>query len=153
MPAPASMSESFEQAAHGEDRPALRSRRVLILFSGPYRRPDGLAAFLQRAGFDVTMVDNDRASGNAQHDLLDEAFYTQLLDQVAQGAFFAIFAAPPCSTFSISRFIVAESATDGGPPPVRTRDCIRGVEETPAFNINTVRNTLPARVQARSQRS
>ena len=33
----------------------------------------------------------------------------------------AIIAAPPCSTYSISRFFVAKSSRDGGPKPVRTR--------------------------------
>ena len=35
------------------------SKRVLILFSGPYRRPDGLAAYLRQQGLEVTMIDND----------------------------------------------------------------------------------------------
>ena len=38
------------------------SRRVLILFSGPYARPDGLVAFLQRLGLEVVPVDNDSRS-------------------------------------------------------------------------------------------
>ena len=29
---------------------------MLVLFSGPYRRPDGLAVFLQRAGFELHLL-------------------------------------------------------------------------------------------------
>ena len=40
------------------------SRRVLILFSGPYARPNGLVAFLQRLGLEVVPVDNDSNGGD-----------------------------------------------------------------------------------------
>ena len=46
------------------------SRRVLIHFSGPYTRPDGLVAFLQRLGLEVVPVDNDSSGGDKAHDLL-----------------------------------------------------------------------------------
>ncbi len=35
------------------------SRRVLLLFSGAYTRPDGLVAYLQRHDIEVVPVDND----------------------------------------------------------------------------------------------
>ena len=35
------------------------SRKALVLFSGPYSRPDGLIAFLQRHGISVTPLDNN----------------------------------------------------------------------------------------------
>ena len=51
------------------------SRRVLILFSGPYTRPDGLVAFLQRLGLEVLPVDNDSSGGNNKaRDLLRNDF-------------------------------------------------------------------------------
>eukprot|EP00965_Chrysotila_dentata_P048189 1598343-Pleurochrysis_carterae.AAC.1 len=34
----------------------------------------------------------------------------------------AVFASPPCSTFSVSRFFTSASSADGGPPPVRNRE-------------------------------
>ena len=39
------------------------SSRVLILFSGPYERPDGIAAFLQRRGLTVDQVDSSVVDG------------------------------------------------------------------------------------------
>ena len=52
--------------------------------------------------------------------------YEKLRERVVDGTYAAIIAAPPCSTFSISRFFSAKSASDGGPPPVRTRTEIEG---------------------------
>ena len=46
----------------------------------------------------------------------------------------AIIAAPPCSTFSISRFFESSSA-DGGPPSVRTRTKIEGCSFLPSRHI------------------
>ena len=40
------------------------SRRVLILFSGPYTRPDGLVAILQRLGLEVVPVDDSNGGDN-----------------------------------------------------------------------------------------
>ena len=40
------LPEEFDRATRGDDASARRSRKVLVLFSGAYRRPDGLAAFL-----------------------------------------------------------------------------------------------------------
>ena len=75
------------------------SRRVLILFSGPYTRPDGLVAFLQRLGLEVVPVDNDSSEGDKAHDLLRNEFYSDLLRRALRGEFLVIWAAPPCSTF------------------------------------------------------
>ena len=49
--------------ATGRRRSARESRRVLVLFSGAYARPDGLGTFLTKNGFDVTLVDNDAHDG------------------------------------------------------------------------------------------
>eukprot|EP00965_Chrysotila_dentata_P160245 5291813-Pleurochrysis_carterae.AAC.1 len=43
----------------------------------------------------------------------------------------AIFASPPCSSFSVSRFFKGESSVDGGPPPVRDRDHVLGLPHVP----------------------
>ena len=81
------------------------SRRVLILFSGPYARPDGLVAlaYLQRLGLEVVPVDNDSSGGDKAHDLLRNDLYSDLLRGAQRGEFLAIWAAPPGSTFSICR--------------------------------------------------
>eukprot|EP00965_Chrysotila_dentata_P004516 146993-Pleurochrysis_carterae.AAC.1 len=43
--------------------PARHSRTVLLLFSGPFKRPDGISAFLHQAGLEVEMVDNHPQHG------------------------------------------------------------------------------------------
>ena len=51
------------------------SKRVLILLSGPYRRPDGLAAHLRQQGLEVVMIDNDPIEGSASDDItIDNVF-------------------------------------------------------------------------------
>ena len=96
------------------------SRRVLILFSGPYARPDGLVAFLQRLGLEVVPVDNDSSGGDKTHDLLRNEFYSDLLRRAQRGEFLVIWAALPCSTFSICRFLPTRTP-GGGPPIIRRR--------------------------------
>ena len=98
------------------------SRKVLVLFSGPYARPDGLIAFLQRQGMSVTPFDNDGDNGgDPADDVLNNDVFERLLRRVQRGEFLAVFAAPPCSTFSISRFTRSDDAADGGPPVIRLR--------------------------------
>ena len=47
---------------------------MLLLFSGPKRRPDGLAAFLNQLGYSCELVDNDPVDGGgAREDLLDDS--------------------------------------------------------------------------------
>eukprot|EP00965_Chrysotila_dentata_P083830 2766935-Pleurochrysis_carterae.AAC.1 len=43
----------------------------------------------------------------------------------------AIFASPPCSTFSVSRFFSSASSADGRPPPVRSREHPLGLPNVP----------------------
>ena len=108
------------------------SRTVLVLFSGDYNRDDGLIAFLRRLGLRVIALDNDAANGgNAAHDLLRDEVFEHLLHLASRGGFLGIFAAPPCSTFSIARFAPHEEGHDGGPPPIRTRLHIRGIPNCP----------------------
>ena len=118
-------------------RDACTSQKVLILFSGSYARDDSMQAFLEKRGFEVTMVDNDPAHGDPTHDFTSPAFYRTLRQRVASGEFFAIWAGPPCSTFSVSRFFKAlqrrqrARGGDGGPPPVRTRSHPQGLSPPP----------------------
>ncbi len=51
------------------------------------------------------------------------------------GEYFAIFSAPPCSTFSVSRFFRSSQSADGGPPPVRDRENIRGIPGIPSGHV------------------
>ena len=46
-----------------------------------------------------------------------------------------MFAAPPCGTFSVSRFIDSPDSRDGGPPILRTRQCVRGIPEVPGPHV------------------
>ena len=112
---------------HG-DRP-VQSRRVLILFSGPYDRPDGIATFLRRRGVEVDLIDSGIKGGGGEHDILNDALFIDLHDRIRAGYYFAIFAAPPCSTYSVARFFRGDD--DDGPPVVRTRDAILGIENVP----------------------
>ena len=126
----ASLPESYDRAVLGEHAKARASRRVLLLFSGPHRRPDGIAAFLKQLGYEAVLVDADpEHGGGSDEDILEDSVFNKLLDRVKSGEFLAIFAAPPCSTFSISRFIEADG---GGAPPVRSRSHIRGLPDVPA---------------------
>ena len=121
-PAPQTVQEAYDLATRGARATARSSKRVLILFSGSYSRPDGLGAYLTKLGLEAVMVDNDgKRGGNNSHDLLDDSFYRKLLERVESGEFCAIFAAPPCGTFSISRFFTK------GPSPVRDRANILGL--------------------------
>eukprot|EP00965_Chrysotila_dentata_P057095 1894464-Pleurochrysis_carterae.AAC.1 len=78
-------------------------------------------------------VDNCSSDGGGDaHNVLVDSVYERLLQRCADGYYAAIFASPPCSTFSVSRFFSASDATDGGPPPVRDRDHILGLPDVPA---------------------
>eukprot|EP00965_Chrysotila_dentata_P057647 1911471-Pleurochrysis_carterae.AAC.1 len=80
---------------------AARSKRALILFSGPLQRPDGIAAFLKAHDFDCDTLDNHRAYGvGDSHNLLRDSVYERLLQRCAAGEYAAVVASPPCSTFS-----------------------------------------------------
>ena len=65
-PKPASMGEAWAAATRRGALTARDSKHVLILFSGPYRRPDGLAAYLRQHGLEVTMLDNDTKHGGGE---------------------------------------------------------------------------------------
>ena len=127
------VNESFASAVSGLPTPGSSSSLVLILFSGQKNRPDGLATFLRRLGFEVELVDNDPKLGGSDLDnILRDDVYEALLARISRGEFFCVFAAPPCSTFSVSRFFESADSADGGPPPVRDRDHVRGLPDLPS---------------------
>ena len=123
--ATSSLAEAYDQVVKSPAATARASRTVLLLFSGPKRRPDGLAAFLLRLGYDAVLVDNDPVlGGGAREDILHDRVYQSLMARVRAGEFLAIIAAPPCGTFSISRFVTPKGGKVG-PKPVRSRKHIR----------------------------
>ena len=76
------------------------------------------------------MVDNDsKRGGDTTHDLLNDPFFYELLRRIRSGRYFAIFAAPPCSTFSVARHFSSPKGRDGGPAPVRTRAHPKGLPQ------------------------
>ena len=123
----ATLGEAYDHAVLSPAANARTSTLVLLLFSGPKNRPDGLATFLHKLGYACELIDNDPVEGGgAREDLLDDAIYHALLERVKAGEFLAIIAAPPCSTFSVSRFIQPKDGKSG-PTPLRTRDAIEGI--------------------------
>ena len=151
VPPPVSAAEAYDRATRGEIATARRSQKVLVLFSGPYRRPDGLAAFLTRFGFDPVLLDNDpETGGGADGDILNDDVHNRLLQRVSRGEFLAVVAAPPCSTFSVTRHFAAGGSKDDGPPVVRDRANIRGIPNVPAKHLRELRqaNAIVARMTA-----
>ena len=107
---------------------AKQSRKVLILFSGDKKRPDGLAAHLVLKGFEAVLIDSAPDKGGGPwDDILNDDTYDSLLLRIKQGEFYCIFAAPPCSTFSVARCFDAPNTKDGGPMPVRDRQHLDGI--------------------------
>eukprot|EP00965_Chrysotila_dentata_P105564 3486348-Pleurochrysis_carterae.AAC.1 len=85
---PPGLAEATEQPAPPHDvrsadhviGAASRSRRVLLLFSGPFQRPGGIAAFLTQSERKCDTLDNHRAYGGGEaHNLLHDSVYQRLL--------------------------------------------------------------------------
>lgn len=127
LPTPADMSDvstAYDLATRGATKSARTSTKVLVLFSGPYSRADSLGAFLHRFGLSSVPVDNHaNLGGGSAHDILGDEFFHSLLARVRAGDFCGIFAAPPCGTFSVSRF---HPKGNKSPPVLRTRQHILG---------------------------
>ena len=116
------LPEAFAGATREASTRSYHSIKLLLLFSGAYNRPDGLAQFARRLGLEVDLFDSDpNTGGGTSADITNDKVYNILRERVLRGEYAVIIAAPPCSTFSISRFFVSKSSKDGGPPPVRTR--------------------------------
>ena len=84
--------------------------RVLILFSGVARDGD-IAYYLRAQNIDVELVDTEH-----DVDLLDDEHYQRITQAAQAGRYFVVFAAPPCSTFSVSRLRLGK-----GPPQLRSQ--------------------------------
>ena len=121
------LPEAFSGATRASSTRSFLSIKILLLFSGAYHRPDGLAQFARRLGLEVDLFDSDPNSGDGDAaDITKDAVYDKLRERIVRGEYAVIIAAPPCSTFSISRFFKSATSPDGGPPPVRTRIEIMG---------------------------
>ena len=92
------------------------AKRVLILFAGP-ERADDIGSCLRLADVPVTEIDLVRGD-----DLLDKNTRNRLMAEVRAGVFGVVFAAPPCSTFSVARLQIST-----GPPQLRSRIHPKGI--------------------------
>ena len=127
------LPEAFSGATRASSTRSFLSIKILLLFSGAYHRPDGLAQFARRLGLEVDLFDSDPNSGDGDAaDITKDAVYDKLRERIVRGEYAVIIAAPPCSTFSISRFFKSATSPDGGPPPVRTRIEIMGCRFMPS---------------------
>ena len=88
------------QARPGPAAPAGRALRVLIVFAGPSRPHDGLAAHLRRLGAEVVEVDT-KLGGDA-HNVLRHRVAADIEERVRAGEFGLVFLAVPCESFSVA---------------------------------------------------
>ena len=114
--------------APGDPPRAPNTRRVLVLFSGP-QRDDDIGACLRSAGVAVTEFDLVRGD-----DLLDQGTRLGLMRAAAKGSYGVVFAAPPCSTFSVARLQYSS-----GPPQLRSMLYPRGLPGLPSKEAEIVK--------------
>ena len=113
--------------APGDLPRAPNTRRVLVLFSGP-QRDDDIGACLRSAGVAVTEFDLVRGD-----DLLDKGTRLGLMRSATEGSYGVVFAAPPCSTFSVARLQYSS-----GPPQLRSMLHPRGLPGLPSTEAKIV---------------
>ena len=109
-----------------------RILNFLNLFSGPYKRANGLSDRIKYFGWnDVTDLDNDASTGGGwADDLMNDSKYSMLIKHAKEGKFDSMMIAFPCSTFSIARFFDApDGHGDRGPEPIRNSDHPDGIPE------------------------
>ena len=114
--------------APGDLARAPNTRRVLVLFSGP-QRDDDIGSCLRSAGVAVTEFDLVRGD-----DLLDQGTRLGLMRAAAKGSYGVVFAAPPCSTFSVARLQYSS-----GPPQLRSMLYPRGLPGLPSKEAEIVK--------------
>ena len=91
---------------------------------------------------------SSETGGGADGDILNDDVHNRLLQRVSRGEFLAVIAAPPCSTFSVTRHFAADGSKDDGPPVVRDRANIRGIPNVAAKHLRELRqaNAIVARM-------
>eukprot|EP00965_Chrysotila_dentata_P182994 6042889-Pleurochrysis_carterae.AAC.1 len=92
-----------------------------------------MSSFLTQHGLTTDCIDNCAKDGGGHaHNILVNSMYERLLQRCADGYYMAVFASPPCLSFSVSRFFNGENSVGGGPPPVRAdRDHVMGLPDVP----------------------
>ena len=126
------------------------SNIILNMFSGEYNRPDGLTAALRKRGYVVEELDNSKKGGGYDGDLLNDTVYNTILGHALKGKYRAVYAAPPCSTFSVARFFPGPEPNNYGPPVIRTKSHVMGIPDIPPQHKEELRkaNLLVARCAA-----
>eukprot|EP00965_Chrysotila_dentata_P003863 126312-Pleurochrysis_carterae.AAC.1 len=82
----------------GHERAKSAVGRVLVVFAGDGTAESTLPKALRARGCEVAAV--DVALGGEDHNVLRAAVARRLLEETRAGRFTAVFAAPPCSSFS-----------------------------------------------------
>ena len=100
--------------------PGARARRVLVLFSGPAGRWDGLAAYLREWDILVDEVDVVNQAMINQ-DVVDDIAWEVWKAKLGAGEYYFLFCGTPCETFSHARQMRP------GPPPLRSVEYPRGI--------------------------
>ena len=122
--------------------------RVLLLFSGPTRGEDGLAAACTRFGLCPTEIDTLIAPDLDLY--AGDELFEELMIAAYSGEFCALIAAPPCGTFSVARLPMRPDASaQAGPGQLRERSS-SGITGLPglgdgAADAVRVANTLVCR--------
>lgn len=83
------------------------AHRALLLCAGPEGNTDNLHSFLAKAGFSVDAFD---VLDGSQCDITDDAVWDPIHAKLNVGLYMAVFASPPCGSFSMLRDL------PGGPP-------------------------------------
>ena len=78
--------------------------KVLLLFSGPNTTRGNIADCLDRLGIDSVEVDILNTE-LADQNILDDAVWLRYRRKLAAGEYDAVFASPPCRTFSEARLV------------------------------------------------
>ena len=94
--------------------------RVLHLFSGPSSRSDGLAAELFKRGWNTCDVD---IVATPACDVLDDAVWSAIMQDIRAGLYELVFAGTPCGTFSSLR------GQGDGPRPLRSVENQEGLDQ------------------------
>eukprot|EP00965_Chrysotila_dentata_P242214 6204759-Pleurochrysis_carterae.AAC.1 len=121
---PAATAAGGTGASRCEDHEAMGTQdgaggaRVLVVFAGTGVADSTLARSLRELGAGATEI--DIAAGGRDHDVLRSEVADTLLAWVRRGDFTAVFAAPPCSSFSVAHT-----------PRLRSRDRPEGVQPMP----------------------
>ena len=105
------------------------SRIFLDICSGS-TRPLSTAVLAQ--GGDVCSVDILRCNA---YDLLNDAFYLKLLRLAASGRVAYAACSPSCNEYSVLKL------KPGGPPPLRSRECLDGFPHLTADELTRVQNS------------